>query len=72
MTPDDDLQTLWSHCQEVMSELTADEYHMLDHNTEFGCLSAAIVTRLTIFNAHRGNEPACMKTADWETGERGE
>jgi len=54
-----------------MSELTADEYHMLDH-TEFGYLRAAIVTRLTIFNARRCNVSACMKTADWETGERGE
>ena len=33
-----------------MSELAADEYHMLDH-TEFDRLRTAIVTRLTIFNA---------------------
>ena len=68
---EDDLQVLRAHCQKVMSELTADEYHILDHR-EFGRLRAALVTRLTIFNARRGSEPARMTLTDWETGERGE
>jgi len=66
-----DLRVLRKHCRKVMAQLTGDEYKLLEPK-EFAQLRAAVVTRLTVFNARRGSEPARMTIADWETGEHGD
>ena len=68
---EDDLSTLRRHCQEVIQELTQCQYRIFDAKV-FGHLRAAIVTRLTVFNARRGSEPAGMELTDWQAGENGE
>lgn len=66
-----DLSILRKHCQTVVRQLTSCQYRMFNCK-DFGRLRAALVTMLTIFNAHRGSEPARMEVSDWHSGEKGE
>lgn len=67
MPTESDLAKLRAHCQEVMAKLS-DVYKKLNV-IEFRRLRAATVTRLTVYNARRGSEPARLEMKEWKVAE---
>ena len=65
-----DLVRLKDYCLKVIDELT-DEFLMFTVK-EFRHLRAATVTRLTVYNARRGSEPARMELKEWKDADAGE
>ena len=53
-----------------MNKMTADPFSLLDSH-DFKELSSLIVSRLTLFNARRGGEPARLTLKEWEDAENG-
>jgi integrase len=68
---EDDLGLLRNYCLEKIDEFLKDTYDLFTCH-QFTKLRAVIVTRLTIFNARRGSEPARLRISEWETAERGD
>jgi hypothetical protein len=67
---DDDVQTLRDYTVNSMSKLINDQY-LLWTSKEFVCLRDLAVSRLTLFNARRGGEPARLLITDWKDAELG-
>jgi len=65
-----DLVRLKQHCQQVMVELT-DEFRVFTVK-DYRRLRAATVTRLTVYNARRGSEPARLELREWAEADAGE
>ena len=65
-----DLQRLKEYCVKKMTELSND-YELLDV-ADFRRLRAVIVTRLALFNARRGGEPAKMTLDEFAAAKDGE
>jgi len=52
-----------------MSEMLSDEYLLWDYRS-FAELRDLAVSRLTLFNARRGGEPARLTVVQWEDAEQ--
>jgi hypothetical protein len=63
---EEDLKIIRDYCNKVIQELGADSYRLLDV-ADFIKLRAALVARLTVFNARRGSEPARLELIEWES-----
>ena len=59
-----DVKTLRNFVLKEIKSMTEDPYTVWDKHT-FIRLRNLIVTRLTLFNARRGGEPARMTLQDW-------
>ena len=65
-----DVKTLRNFVLKEIKSMTEDPYTVWDKHT-FIRLRNLIVTRLTLFNARRGGEPARMTLQDWSYAEAG-
>ena len=65
-----DLQRLKEYCVKKMTEL-GNDYELLDV-ADYRRLRAVIVTRLTLFNTRRGDEPAKMTLEEFAAARIGE
>ena len=70
MPNEEDLQKLRMYTVERIAQLTQDKYHFYT-KSEFVELRDLAITRLTIFNARRGGEPARLKLEEWHDAEKG-
>jgi len=66
-----DLSLLRQYSVTTLNTLVHDQYKMFGV-AEFRKLRSVIVTRLTVFNARRGSEPARLLLREWEDAEAGE
>jgi len=62
---EEDCQKLRDYTLKRMSELTADEYRVWS-STDYCELRDLVLSRLTLFNARRGGEPARLTMAEWQ------
>ena len=70
MPLEEDVKTLRNYVLKEIKSMTEDPYTVWDKHT-FIRLRNLIVTRLTLFNARRGGEPARMTLQDWSYAEAG-
>ena len=66
-----DLTLVRNYCISQMNEMVSDQYRKFSV-TEFNRLRAVVVTRLTVFNARRGGEPARLKLQKFQDAVRNE
>lgn len=64
-----DCQLLRDYCVQRVAKLT-HEFHLID-KTEYVELRDLIVSRLILFNARRGGEPARLTIEEWHEAEQG-
>ena len=67
---EEDVAKLKLYTVQSMNKMTADPFSLLDSH-DFKELSSLIVSRLTLFNARRGGEPARLTLKEWEDAENG-
>ena len=66
-----DLSLLRQYCINIIYNIVNDEYTVFGV-AEFRKLRSVLVTRLTVFNARRGSEPARLLLSEWHDAEAGE
>ena len=69
MPLEQDVKKLKEYLVSEMHDLLNDEYKIWDPH-DFVALRNLLVSRLTMFNARRGGEPARMTVAEWEEAEK--
>ena len=70
MPKEDGVAKLRGYTTDAMSKMTGDKY-LLWTKTSFAQLRDLACSRLTVFNARRGGEPARMTVAEWKDAESG-
>ena len=66
-----DVKLLREHILKKTKELTEDKYHFWDYHSLVE-LRNNTCSRLTLFNAWRGDEPARLFVNEWDLAEKGE
>lgn len=70
MPGEDDLKNIKGYTLQRIQDLTTDSFYLYSKK-EYVELRDLVVTRLTIFNARRGGEPARLKLGEWADAEKG-
>jgi len=65
MTKEEDCQQLHDYTISRITELTGDEYRLWT-STDFCELHDLVLSRLTLFNARCGGEPAHLMLTEWK------